>query len=129
SPGTQYLTDVAFRCPANAVANAMLNAGLKVWRYEFGLPQTGTTGPVAHNAELNYVFAAAPAGATFDSWPPVQQYWANFARTGDPNGPGLPRWPDMGKALNYMAFLPTGPAVGQNLRSRACQLVGDAAGK
>jgi para-nitrobenzyl esterase len=43
--GTQFVTDVEFRCPANWVARNLLAAGLKVCRYEFGLPLPGTNGP------------------------------------------------------------------------------------
>lgn len=90
--GTQVLTDVAFRCVSNDEAAWVMAGGRKVWRYEFGVPQPGNT-QVSHTAELGYVLGTRPAGATFGTWPPVQRYWQNFVKTGDPNGSGLPHWP------------------------------------
>ncbi len=55
---------------------------------------------VFHSSEIPYVFetlAASPQrhftrlDATIAQR--MSRYWVNFVKTGDPNGPGLPRWP------------------------------------
>jgi para-nitrobenzyl esterase len=63
-----------------------------------------------HSAELAYVFGTlgsldrrlGPDDARVASL--LQGYWLNFAKSGDPNGPGLPPWP---------AFEPARPQVMQ----------------
>ena len=75
-----------------------------IYRYRFDLgppadpkaPQLGAF----HSAEIEYVFGQldSKAGVTWRAddrhlSETMQKYWTNFARSGDPNGPGLPKWP------------------------------------
>jgi carboxylesterase type B len=53
----------------------------------------------------------------------MQQYWVNFIRSGDPNGPGLPAWPAFrSPSGGFMHFLPEGSAAQEGLRRAHCEV-------
>ena len=79
-----------------------------VYRYHFELaapPSKFHPGSFAfHSDDIEYVFGtlATRPGAVWraEDWKlseEMMSYWTNFAKTGDPNGPGLPEWPKYGK--------------------------------
>ncbi len=79
-----------------------------VYRYRFDQtlpwaadyrPKQGEEPAAPHAAEIEYVFGMLSSRKL--PWRPedrkvsdlMESYWTNFARTGDPNGRGLPHWP------------------------------------
>ncbi|HTR98850.1 MAG TPA: carboxylesterase/lipase family protein [Bacteroidota bacterium] len=126
----RLVTVSAFVAPARRAARALSAHDGRVWLYHFTrvAPPLRERGIGAtHGIELFYVFRTFPAATTpgekdYAVSSAIHGAWLRFAKTGDPNLAGEPRWPAYtAKGDAYMEF---GDSIraGSGLFTNECDL-------
>ncbi|GMV00646.1 MAG: carboxylic ester hydrolase [Burkholderiales bacterium] len=118
-----WFMDSLFRGPARFLAGEMPRVGQPAWLYEFSYVGEGRRAGepgASHSDDVAFVFGdlgmrgrwrgeAPPTAADRRMAKIVMGYWVNFARRGDPNGPGLPTWPRYERSTDQLLEL--GPDI------------------
>jgi len=127
APPAQWVVDTMYRCPVVVQLNWHASAGNAGYEYQFDRAAPGREAAGAtHGAEVAYVFGnLGPAYGVPDRdiSAAMQQYWTNFAKTGNPNGAGMPKWPKYDASVQgYMEFTDSGPVPREGLRRQFCRI-------
>ena len=98
---------------------ATKNGGKKTFYYfyarpRFSPPPAPAPRGASHSAEIEYAMGNLASNKVF-AWTPddynisklMQEYFANFIKTGDPNGKGLPDWPTYSKGQRMIIDVKT----------------------
>jgi para-nitrobenzyl esterase len=129
----QIPTDTKHRCGAVFESFWRSSHGRTTYQYQFDVPIAGEPF-TKHTAEIPFVFGnllppGVPMGGPYTDADrkvsnDIQTYWANFARTGNPNGNGLPEWPKANpKSRPYLEFtIHDGPVVREAQRRELCEM-------
>jgi para-nitrobenzyl esterase len=129
---TNIVSDILFTEPARFLSRT--HSGIApVFLYRFsvlsdGAPPALQTAP--HASDRQYVFRTLKASA----WPTgptdekaaalISAYWVSFAKTGDPNGEGRPRWPKYVSSDDQLInFTNGGPVVERTPNAAALDVI------
>jgi para-nitrobenzyl esterase len=131
-----YFTDDLEGCTMGEMANgAAQNGSNPVYRYVMTRQQPSPYFPypaAMHMLQDYYLTGfrnwGGVNGAGWDANTPAEfllsaqmtQYWANFAATGNPNGPGLPNWPQYEPGTAAQIQFDTPITTGQGYHAAEC---------
>lgn len=103
---------------------ATKTGGRPTYYYLYDHPRPQSHGAV-HSAEIEYALGNLASNKVY-AWTPedfkisnvLQDYFANFIKTANPNGPGLPKWPEFASGERLVIDASPRPEEVNQLRAR-----------